>query len=238
MTVSAESWAIRQRRVFDLRRRLIRSVLLRGLGFGLLWKATISGVENVPASGPTILMMNHMTAIDPLPIMGLLDRFVVPMSKIENFQHPLWGVLTRSWGCYPVRRGEVDRQALKTTIDLLQAGELVLIAPEGTRSPALIRPKDGLVYVALKTNPVIVPSAVFNFDGWVRDMFIPWKRTPIHITFGRPFRLKQAGQRISREDMARITDEMMYQLSILLPERNRGVYADLSKMTADSLIFV
>ena len=192
MTVPADSWVIRQRDIFRSRRQALR-FLYDKVACTLLWKPVVEGLDNLPASGPAILMINHVTAVDPIAVLATVrPRFVVPMSKIENFWNPLVGILVRSWGAYPVRRGEVDREALKTTLQLLEAGEITLIAPEGHRSPALIKPKDGLAYLATRTDsaPVIVPTAIYNLETWLRDLATPWRRTKVHLTFGQGFRLK------------------------------------------------
>jgi len=68
-------------------------------------------------------------------------RFAVPMSKIENFKLPIIGPLLRMWGAYPVRRGQTDVTAIERSLDLLRKGNLIMIAPEGTRQPALIKGK-------------------------------------------------------------------------------------------------
>lgn len=237
---SARRWATEQRIVFKGRRHFLRDVLFDKVVCTLFWDVTIEGLENIPPSGPAVLMINHTTAADPVAVMGATrPRFPVPMSKIENFWNPLYSILARTWGAYPVRRGEVDREALRITLELLKAGELVLIAPEGHRNPGLSRPRHGLTYIALKADPPIVPTAIFNIETWLKDLFIPWRRTPVHVRYGRPFRLRVAGrQRVSKEEMSRITDEMMYQLAALLPERNRGDYRDLSRMTTDYLEFL
>ncbi len=240
--VPADSWVERQREVFKSRRHFIRDVLFDRIVRTLLWDVTVEGLDNIPASGPAILMINHTTAADPVAVMGMTrPRFPVPMSKIENFWHPLIGVFARSWGAFPVRRGEVDRNALRVTLELLKAGELTLIAPEGTRTHALIRPRDGLAYIATRADPppVIVPVAIYDIETWLKDLFIPWRRTPVHITYGRGFRLRTGGRkRFPREELRRMMDEMMYQLAVLLPESMRGVYADLSQMTTDYLEFL
>ncbi|GAB4572233.1 MAG: hypothetical protein Kow0077_11060 [Anaerolineae bacterium] len=238
-SMTTESWAIRQREIFASRRRFFRDVLFRVLAWMFL-DLTVTGVENIPASGPVILMINHMTALDPIVVLGTAKpRFVVPMSKIENFQHPLTGLLVRSWGAYPVRRGQVDREALNIAIQLMEAGEMTLIAPEGTRNRALQRPKDGLAFIATRTNAMIVPTAIFNAETWKRDLFIPWRRTPVHVSYGPAFRLrKPESGRVPREVLHQMTDEMMYQLALLLPEHNRGEYSDLSRMTTEYLDFV
>lgn len=242
MDTSAKGWVILQNRVFRSRRHFMRDFLFDKLARALVWEVNILGLENIPASGPVILMMNHITAVDPVAILGVTrPRFPVPMSKIENFGGPIAGLFARSWGAYPVRRGAVDRRALKATLDLLNAGQVTMIAPEGTRSPALIRPKAGLAYIAVRANPatVIVPTAVYNLETWLRDLLIPWRRTPVHVSYGRGFRLRHEGEgRFPRDVLDRVMDEMMYQLATLLPERNRGVYSDLDAATTDYLDFV
>ncbi len=240
MTVSTESWVIQQRQIFRFRRHFMRDILFDKLVRTVFWDVKIEGLENIPPEGPAILMINHVTAADPVAVLGATrPRFVVPMSKIENFWNPFSSILVRSWGAYPVRRGTVDREALRIAEKLLEAGELTLIAPEGTRHPALGRPRHGLTYIAVRTNAIVVPTAIYNLETWLKDLVIPWRRTEVHVHYGRPFRLKKGGRkRIPRAELHRMTDEMMYQLAALLPERNRGEYADLSRATTDYLEFV
>ncbi len=92
MTLSAEvqSYVARQP---NLRwRRVLMRGLIRSLGFKVLWDVTVTGAENIPANGPTIIMMNHISLIDPVLCMGaVMSRFVIPMTKIENMQNPLSG---------------------------------------------------------------------------------------------------------------------------------------------------
>jgi 1-acyl-sn-glycerol-3-phosphate acyltransferase len=224
---------------YNLRRRLLRDGLLRPIGFGLLVKPTIEGRERVPTSGPVIFIMNHIAAIDPFVLVGAVrSRYVVPMSKIENYGDPVVGLMARSWGAYPVRRGEVDRQALASTLSVLEQGWPVLIAPEGTRRPSLSEAKEGMVYIAIKANAMIVPvglSGTDLFPGSLKRL----RRAPITIRFGRAFRLRTEGRtRVPREDMHRMTRETMYQLAALLPEHRRGFYHDLDQMTTGTLEFV
>jgi 1-acyl-sn-glycerol-3-phosphate acyltransferase len=223
----------------DARRRWLRDYLLRPVGFGLLVKVQVSGLDHVPASGPTLLAMNHVAAIDPFVVVGAVtSRFVVPMSKVENYRNPLIGLMARSWGAYPVRRGEVDRQALESTIALLEQGRPVLIAPEGTRQPALSEAKDGMTYVAVKTGAAIVPVAVDGTTEFPR-VYLKLRRPRVSVTFGRSFRFKTGGrERIPRDEMRQMTREAMSQLALLLPEERRGAYSDLSKMTTDYLEFL
>jgi 1-acyl-sn-glycerol-3-phosphate acyltransferase len=204
-----------------------------------LIKIDVEGLENIPSSGPTLLVMNHIAAIDPVVVTGAaVPRYVVPMSKVENYRHPLFGLIARVWGVYPVRRGEIDRQALASTIELLHQERPVLIAPEGTRQPALAEAKDGMTYVALKANAVLVPVGIdgtHNFLHALKHLH----RAHVTVKFGRPFRFRTDHRpRIPRDDMRQMTQEAMYQLAALLPDYRRGVYSDLSQMTTDYLDFV
>jgi 1-acyl-sn-glycerol-3-phosphate acyltransferase len=238
MSVSPDSWAYQQSMRYKWRRRILRDFLLRQIGFRVLVKPHVQGLENIPPSGATILMMNHTIAIDGVIVLGVIpQRDVIPVLKAENFQGGLIGFLSNNWGAVGIRRGEVDREALRTILELLELGQLVLMAPEGTRQKQLMRPKDGLAYIALKSDVLIVPTGIFDGDTWVQDLFRP-HRTHIQVRFGKPFTLKKTdGRRVSREEMSAMTDEMMYQLACLLPESYRGEYADLTRMTTNYLEF-
>ncbi|HEX3049922.1 MAG TPA: lysophospholipid acyltransferase family protein [Aggregatilineaceae bacterium] len=219
-------------------RRFIRDFLLRQIAFRFLVRVHLEGAANIPSSGPVIVIMNHIAGIDPFVVVGVVkNRFLVPMSKIENYQHPIIGIMARSWGAYPVRRGEIDRQALASTLDLLNQGYAVLIAPEGTRNPALIEAKDGMTYVALKTNATIVPiglDGTHEFPGCFKRL----RRAHVQVKIGRPFRLTSSNpKRTPRAEMHQMTREAMWQLASLLPANRRGSYSDLDQMTTTYLEF-
>jgi 1-acyl-sn-glycerol-3-phosphate acyltransferase len=216
--------------------------LLKPLGFGLLWDMHITGAENIPAAGGTILMMNHISAIDPVLCIGAVDhRYVIPMSKLENVEHPLKGFFLRWWGVYTIDRNTLDRQALVQSIALLQSGQLILVAPEGTRHPeGLAEGKNGLAYIASKADAVVVPAALSYAQGWYDDGIKKFRRYPIHLNFGRPFKFKRpAGRRIPRDTLTQMTQESMYQLAWAVEDKNaRGYYKDVENATTDTLDFV
>jgi 1-acyl-sn-glycerol-3-phosphate acyltransferase len=231
--------AARHQERYTLRRRLLQNYLLRPVGFGLLVRLYVEGLEHVPASGPTIVIMNHIAAIDPFVVVGAVtSRQLIPMAKVENFRHPIVGLIARAWGVYPVRRGEVDRQALDSTVALLEQGRAVLIAPEGTRRPSLSEAKGGTTYVATKTNAIVVPvglDGTEQFPGSLKQLH----RAPVTVRIGPAFRFRTEGRgRIPRHELHQMTREMMVQLASLLPERRRGVYSDMSQMSTDYLELV
>lgn len=236
--ISPHTVVYRQDRI-DRRRKFLRDILLRGIGFGLLVDVTTIDADRVPDEGPLLVVMNHIAAIDPFVVVGAVQsRYLVPMSKVENTRHPIIGLMTRAWGAYPVRRGEVDRRAIASTLELLRQGRAVLLAPEGTRHPVLQEAKHGMAYLATKGGAAILPVGLEGTDRFPRTL-LRLRRTPVTVRFGRPFRFRVSGtQRVARQDLHAMTQEAMYQLASLLPEHRRGAYSDLSRMTTHYLEFL
>lgn len=234
-----DAYIARQPR-YAWRRWLMRG-LIRTLGFGVLARTTITGTENIPRSGPTILMMSHVSLIDPVVCLGAVtNRYVIPMTKIENTRNPLFGLLVWGWGAYTVDRAVVDRSALLNSVALLKAGNMILIAPEGTRSPdGLRQPKDGMTYVAAKADATILPAAMSGGTDYL-DRWKRLRRVHTRVDFGRPFKFKTGGRKhIPRDELALMTQEAMYQLAIAQPNPDlRGVYSDLSLATTGTIEFV
>lgn len=238
-TATTDTYATHQSR-YRWRRFLLRG-LIRTVGYTFLARVTSTGKENIPDDGPCILMMSHISAIDPVVCMGeVTNRYVIPMTKVENTENRLLRMMVWWWGAYTIDRDAVDRQALATSIALLEAGNMILIAPEGTRHPdGLGEGKDGMTYIATKSNAVIVPAAMSDTHTF-RDRWKTRKRALAHVSFGRPFRFKTNGRgRIPRPELRQMTREAMYQLAIAQRDPSlRGVYADIENATTDTLEFV
>ena len=236
---SVEEYIAKQPRI-AWRRYLLRG-LIRTIGYWFLCKVTSTGKENIPDEAPVILMMSHISALDPVVCMGeVTNRFVIPMTKIENTGNPVLRFMVWWWGSYTIKRGEVDRRALINSIELLKHGNMILVAPEGTRHPdGMAEGKDGLTYIATKADAVIVPAAMSKTNTF-KQRWKSFKRAEGHISFGRPFKLKTNGRtRIPREELAKMTQEAMYQLAIAQEDDSlRGVYSDLSKATTEYIEFI
>lgn len=187
----------------------------------------IVNVEYIPASGPAILISNHISFLDPVLIVGLLPRPVIPMSKVENFEDKFLGPLVRAFDAFPVQRGEADRQALYMSLHVLEAGQLLWISPEGTRSPIgqLQRGQKGLAFIATRSGAPIVPLAFVGTDQFKYNLR-RLKRTPVRLIVGPPFYLGQAQPHARGEVLDRLTDEAMRRIAALLPPGMRGVYAE------------
>lgn len=217
---------------FTARRRLCR-FLLRTIGFTVLVKLDpVIGLENIPAEGPAILMMNHIGFVDPIMMVHVVPRDIVPLAKVEAYAYPVVGIFPRLWGVIPVQRDGADRHAVQMALEVLKAGEIVLVAPEGTRGPALQPPREGAVYLASRSGAPIIPVAIENSDHFPSLPFLPrWRKPGAKITIGRPFRIRPSFRRARSVQLAQLAEEAMYVVAKMLPPERRGVYADLSKAT-------
>jgi 1-acyl-sn-glycerol-3-phosphate acyltransferase len=221
---------------FELRRRFCR-FLMRIIAFSMLVKIErVNGLENVPKKGPAVLLINHIAFVDPIVVAHVLPRNIVPMAKIEVYNYPVIGVFPRIWGVIPVRREEVDRRAIQLALDVLQAGEIILVAPEGTRGPRLLRGKEGMAYLASRAGVPIIPVAIEGTPGFPALRFTArWRQPGAQITFGRPFYYRPELKRAGREQLRQMADEAMYILAAMLPAERRGVYGDLSGATQETV---
>lgn len=193
--------------------------------YRLLARHRVVGLENVPQTGPAIVMINHVAWADPFVVLAALGRPIVPMAKVEVFED--WRIrwLTSPYGAIPVHRGDVDTQAIRSATEVLSEGGLVLISPEGTRSETggLIQGQEGMAYLAARTNAPILPVAITGtpqLNAHLKRL----RRAPITITVGRPFRLDAGGGKLSRDVLRQLTDEAMRHLAAILPEAMRGIY--------------
>jgi 1-acyl-sn-glycerol-3-phosphate acyltransferase len=217
--------------------RRFLNFLLR-IAFKLLLNLEVVGLENVPSEGPLILMINHTSFLDPVVAGGVMPREVVAMSKVENFHDPILGIIVRLYGAFPVRRGEVDLQATRRALEVLHNGEVLLMAPEGTRSKeSCLQPgHDGMTFIAYRANAPVLPMAITG----VKDFSSSLKklhRTDVKIVIGKPFRLRKDKKKVGRDVLHQMTEEAMYQLAAVLPPEYRGVYRDLDSATKWFLVF-
>ncbi len=223
---------------YETRRRILRFLIAR-LGFTLLAKLDrVEGRENIPTHGPGIVMMNHLAFVDSIAVLHSVPRNIVPMAKIEVYNYPVIGIFPRLWGVIPVRREGVDRQALQQALEVLKAGEIILVAPEGTRHTQLEDAKEGVAYLASRSGVPVIPTAIDGSPGFPSfRTSARWRGPGIVIRFGRSFRYSHALRHPSREQLRQMTDEAMYILAALLPEHRRGIYANLDNATQETIVW-
>jgi 1-acyl-sn-glycerol-3-phosphate acyltransferase len=122
--------------------------------------------------------------------------------------------------------------AMRKSLDALEKGFILGIAPEGTRNKtgAMIKAQPGIVTLALHSKAPLLPMGNWGGESFLRNLK-SLKRTDFAIRIGEPFRVNPRGERMTGELRQKIADEMMYKVAALLPERYRGVYSDLENAT-------
>lgn len=206
-----------------------------GCIFPLFFKLRVEGLENVPHSGAAMLASNHVAWID-IPLVAYpVPRITHYMAKIELFQTPILGWIINICGAFPVRRGEGDRESLRTADRLLGEGELVAIFPEGHRTGGkLIRGLPGVALIALRANAPVVPVAIINSAAVFRKGHIIIRRPTVTIRYGAPFMLAKSGARHTKDDLERGIDNIMTHIAGLLPPEYHGIYAEQVAVAAQS----
>jgi 1-acyl-sn-glycerol-3-phosphate acyltransferase len=192
-------------------------------------------LDEIPRVGPVILAANHISNADAV-ILGAwltksLGRRIHWLGKKEMFDWPVVGYVARNGGIHPVDRGAADVDAFRTAERVLREGHILMIFPEGTRSPTgeLQKPKDGLAMLALRTGAPIVPIGISNTDRvWPKGKLLPRPGRHATMRIGHAFRLADelpAGlDRKSAKTAA--TDLIMRRIAALLDARHRGPYGE------------
>lgn len=208
--------------------------LLARMAIPFVARLRTEGMENIPKDGPVILAMNHIHWLD-IPIASArVKRVTHYMAKIELFNVPLLGGIMRRCGAFPVRRGEGDREALRTAERLLEQGEVLVIFPEGHRSDdgALIPAHTGISLIALRSNAVVVPVGIQGTRGAFKNgRFLFWAPR-VTVRYGKPFALRAHDGRRTRESLVQATDTIMHRIAELLPPEQRGQYGTPSATEA------
>jgi len=197
--------------------------LFRKIGW---WRWRIEGRENLPPPGtPIVVVANHINWTDPHIVGASLPLARRPwwIAKAELWIHPIVSWLLSQMQAIPIRRGKRDLTALNSAEQVLSTGELVVVFPEGHRSPtrSLIAGRGGAVRLAVRSKCQIIPMGVWGTEaGFLGAML----RKPITVRFGVPYTPQAEGESIPPDRMAELTDEMMLKIAELLPERYWGVY--------------
>ena len=133
---------------------------------------------------------NHQSYLDPALIAATARREIHFMARDSLFEIPLFGPLIRSLNAFPVKRDMVDRKAIRKAIEIITAGGLVVIFPEGTRhdSGALGEMRPGVAFVSKKAGCPIIPVGIQGAcEAWPIKYRLP-HFAPIRVGFGRPIK--------------------------------------------------
>lgn len=169
--------------------------------FSPLFLLHVEGFENIPKDDGYIICANHKSNWDPIFLAVTFKKPIHFMAKKELFEKPVLKNLLNAIKVFPVDRKGRDLKSLKYSISLIKEGENIGIMPEGTRTKTIDRKnmKDGLAYVALKSEADILPVEIIS-------SFIPFKKTYIYIN--EPIKVEDYKDLKSREAMKIMTDEV------------------------------
>ena len=220
-------------------RRLIRVVLgaLIRLAFRIMSRLSIEGRENVPDSGPLLVVANHFHFADPVAVIRAMPW---PLDFIGGSRMPnaptgvKW--LAALWGIHRVRRGGSSRQALRAAEAALKAGAVLGIFPEGGSWASVLRPaRPGAAYLAVRSGVRLLPIGI---DGLV-EMFPSLhrlRRARVTIRIGEPFGPFAPAEsgRGGRAEIDRIGETIMRRIAELIPPERRGVFSEDPKLREEA----
>jgi 1-acyl-sn-glycerol-3-phosphate acyltransferase len=202
----------------------------------VVWRPTVTGLENVPESGPVILASNHVSFADSVVIPVVVPRKVVFLAKSDYFTgHGVKGLASRLWfeglGMLPVDRDDSKAAlaSLDTAREVLDRGEAFGIYPEGTRSRdgRLYRGRTGVAHLALTAGVPVVPVGLTGTEKLQPVGARMPRIVPITVTFGQPIHVagRYDGVPLGRA-RREVTDQIMGAIQALSGQEEAGVYND------------
>jgi len=205
-------------------RWLVRAV------FNLVAHVEVRGYEHLPKEGSYVIATNHLGIIDAPFAFYALDRwdmFVLIAEKWEKVW--FFRFLGKYFNFIFIDRYNPDIKALRKVINLMEENNILVIAPEGTRSRvgSLIEAKPGVSYLATKLDRPIVPVALTGTeDKALFGNLKRLKRAHITVAAGPAFILPPLPRQNRDEVLKQYTDEIMCHIAAILPEKYRGFYAE------------
>jgi 1-acyl-sn-glycerol-3-phosphate acyltransferase len=206
---------------------------LRWLIHTVLWfiaKVEVTGYENLPSKGGFVIACNHLGILDAPMAYYALDRWDLFIPVAEKWEeNPLLKWLGKYLNFIFINRFALDLKAMRDIMKRMSEGQTLIIAPEGTRArdEKLAQGKPGVAYLASKMNWQIVPVAISGTEDRIfRSNLKRFRRTHITVTAGKAFTLPSFPKENREEILQAYTDEIMCRIAVMLPEKNRGYYAE------------
>jgi len=202
----------------DVLQKLIYQLVSKLLVFPIykfVFRGCLIGRENIPQKDSFIVVSNHGSLLDP-PLLGhALGRNISFMAKAELFKIPLLGFIIKACGAYPVKRGIVDKNTIKTACKKLSNDNCIGIFIDGKRQKngRVNKPKQGAALLAFKNQKLLLPVAIVNSHRLVRFKFFFPLFSKIVIKVGKPV---QPPQSSSRDELNLVTMHLKDEINNLI----------------------
>ena len=203
----------------------------------VLFRPKVTGLRNVPQSGPVIVASNHLSFSDSIFMPLVVPRKVTFLAKSEYFTSPgIKGFIKKitfiALGQVPVDRsgGRRSEAALLTGLELLAEGACIGIYPEVTRSPdgKLYKGRTGIARLAIESGAAVVPVAMFNTAEIQPTGQVVPKVQRVEMIFGEPLYYK--GDTSDLKLLREITDEIMEKIQEISNQEYVDMYASEAKL--------
>jgi 1-acyl-sn-glycerol-3-phosphate acyltransferase len=204
--------------------RLLTKIILR-----FIVKLEISGSENFPKEGAVLVVTNHLHWLDTLVALVVMPCWGTVLMGEKWVKVPLWGqMLRKSKSVVFVNRGKPDRRALEQALNILRAGRVFGLAPEGDYSKArsLQKGHNGAAYLASRTGVPVVPLVIYGQENLFTSL-LSFKRSLVRVVFGKAFVLPGTPNHANGKQLGDYTEEIMRKLATILPPEYRGVYQEM-----------
>lgn len=191
--------------------------------FRIFYRLEVIGQENIPKEGGVIIASNHVSYLDP-PVLGVsINRKTTFMAREGLFKIPILNIFVKSFS-FPVRRGKTQPSTIKEAVRRLNNGELIVIFPEGGRSPdgKLMEPKRGIGVIAGISRATIVPAFISGTEKAlpVGAKFLHPAR--IKVIFGKPIKVKEHPQdKETQEKICKNITDAIKELKIETTSRSK-----------------
>ncbi|TVX92865.1 lysophospholipid acyltransferase family protein [Paenibacillus agilis] len=181
--------------------------------YRFFFRLEVKGKHHVPQTGGVVLCANHISNFDPPTIGIALKRKVRFMAKAELFKVPVLGSIISALGAFPVKRGGVGKEAIKTAFQLLRSGEIMGIFPEGTRNMSGdVAAKKGAAMIALKSGAAVVPVSIsgsYKLFGKVT------------VTYGPPIDMQDLLDAKDSDMLEQATERIMKHIYALIDSKSQ-----------------
>lgn len=205
-------------------------VLLIRFIINLIARVEKKGYENLPEKGGFVIAVNHLGFLDAPMAYYALDNWNLFIPVAEKWEeNPILRWLGKHLNAIFIDRFNPDLKAMREMMKRMEEGQSLVIAPEGTRArdEKMAQGKPGVAYLASKMGWVILPVAISGTeDRLIIGNLKRLRRSTIRLTAGKPFTLPPFPKDDREEKLQEYTDEIMCRIAMLLPEHNRGFYAD------------